>query len=1136
MRTYDDVTALAFLLLLGDEKPMAGLLVANSYQKPSNGLLQKARIDGLPEMRSVERAMAGERVLPGWGVLLESGTLGVVVPHHPRFVEDCAVDLPGGWAEAAGARGAVLLAVVHPGAWDTVVADFESAAQDGYVLGGLVGFDRVVHEPVEGPPTLRIFHSPMDHLLSLAQFVNDGVMTLDEAMRRVRDVQELSETTPEPAWPSDGAQLDLLLRAGPTLPGTEVRGAYAYARMLTEITEAQGGTYWERAADLTVEHAVRALGVTGDMRLFRDADAVSRRRIAMYRRDGETAKLGWALVNAARLHLAMQVPLDRAGDAYAEAEPGMMSCRKARRTWRRLEHFTEAAGEELDALEHKVAAIPLLEEAASLADDATRARLLVCEARMGARPRPGDAFAAAMVKDGPEPACRLALLRLVTPSTAAKAARIVFAEPPDVYAGSEGTGRARDVVSQGLQIARDARDRALLSRVLAWADQLGEDDDTAYLRQVWEARLHLGEGVSCSAGERKLAKLADRFRDERRRPPEADVLHLAAHIREAGLADLGQQLLIDHGSIWRRSASGVLAAADLHALAATCESPSEQWPHPQTHHAYAAARYSEVGLFDLAGAHLALFRRWLREADDQALRHAVAALMQAAPSLYGSRDRELAATIRNVAHALTWQVTRHIEHMPLTYLLYAMHCAKGAEFARWYGARDPLESLPRAIAPLLSRCRQAEAEVDPRELASPPASTDLLTPLEDDPPESGATEAEIVRNQRRFTDRLIDMGLLHEGRNGKPLDVMGHIIPLLQQRNLLDDRTVLLAWFVPEPELIPGDVVLVAFTRDHNAVRVVVPDGSADEQASAHRPLTDDVRRIRAEIVADPLFDDLTPDARRELADNVLLTGSASVLEACRRQGKDRLILWPHGSLHFFPFHLCSVGGRTIADDWTVTSIPSLSALVPQTARVRPRRTAVIASALGGTPFGLTAEDLLEEHACEVAATAGVPAIVGPEATRHRLLRELADADVIHIAAHGTSDPAAPWFHCLYLSPDQDDDGRVFAHDLLSVDLRGVRLVTLAACDSALGRFDLGDNLRGIPGALLASGAEAIVGCLWPVRPEPATAFFADLHRRLGSASVVDAFRGAQLATRAAYPQYRDWGAFSLIQARITTS
>jgi CHAT domain-containing protein len=282
--------------------------------------------------------------------------------------------------------------------------------------------------------------------------------------------------------------------------------------------------------------------------------------------------------------------------------------------------------------------------------------------------------------------------------------------------------------------------------------------------------------------------------------------------------------------------------------------------------------------------------------------------------------------------------------------------------------------------------------------------------------------------------------------------------------------------------------------------------------------------------MADPLFRTVTPEGERLLArpDNLL---PSPWLDEWKQQGRTRLYLWPHGPLHYLPLHLYTHEGRPLAEAFTFTTIPSPSVLAPALATAaRPPHTTVLASATGGEQFGLAREDPLEEHAREVAEHLGAAAIVGSEATRERLLRELAVADVIHIAAHGSQDLAAPWSHCLYLSETEDDDGRVFAYDILSTDLRGVRLVTLASCESGLGRFDVNDNLRGLPAALLLAGAQAIVACLWPVDPDPATLFFATLHRHIaGGAAIEPAFRQSQQYTRECFPQYRHWGSFVVI-------
>lgn len=104
------------------------------------------------------------------------------------------------------------------------------------------------------------------------------------------------------------------------------------------------------------------------------------------------------------------------------------------------------------------------------------------------------------------------------------------------------------------------------------------------------------------------------------------------------------------------------------------------------------------------------------------------------------------------------------------------------------------------------------------------------------------------------------------------------------------------------------------------------------------------------------------------------------------------------------------------------------------------------------------------------------------------------------------------------------------AHELLGMDLRGLELVTLSACETALGRFDVADNLRGLTATLLRAGARAIVGTLWPVETGTSTDFFTAVYTELGRGTTIGrAYSVAQQTTRRVHPQYRDWGAFVLL-------
>ena len=121
--------------------------------------------------------------------------------------------------------------------------------------------------------------------------------------------------------------------------------------------------------------------------------------------------------------------------------------------------------------------------------------------------------------------------------------------------------------------------------------------------------------------------------------------------------------------------------------------------------------------------------------------------------------------------------------------------------------------------------------------------------------------------------------------------------------------------------------------------------------------------------------------------------------------------------------------------------------------------------------------------------------------------------------------PAA--FHRLHLAAGGGGDGHLHAHELLGLDARGLELVTLSACHTALGRFDPGDNLRGLSANLFLAGAESIVGTLWELESTAASTFYRAMYRAIaGDATRFAAFRTALTETRAAHPAWRDWGTF----------
>ncbi len=287
--------------------------------------------------------------------------------------------------------------------------------------------------------------------------------------------------------------------------------------------------------------------------------------------------------------------------------------------------------------------------------------------------------------------------------------------------------------------------------------------------------------------------------------------------------------------------------------------------------------------------------------------------------------------------------------------------------------------------------------------------------------------------------------------------------------------------------------------------------------------------------------------------------------------GKRHLCIIPHGGLHFYPFHLLPVNDKVLADDWIVTYQSNLRLLdpnrtLPEGVDVRTNMmqvgnvsiqfgedeapaVAAFANAYKTSRNGIAAMgvSVFEDHtdaalpplpgaareAADVAAIFDTPPLLDSEVTKEAFMNTMRNSAMVHIATHGRHNLVAPVFQCIYVQPDAASDGIIYAYEFLEMDLRGLDLVTLSACDTALGRIDDADNMRGLPAALLTAGVATIIGTLWEARDEVCATFFKTFYEQLkGGLKKYEAFYRAQQHTRSLFGEYKDWGAFYLVGER----
>jgi CHAT domain-containing protein len=163
-----------------------------------------------------------------------------------------------------------------------------------------------------------------------------------------------------------------------------------------------------------------------------------------------------------------------------------------------------------------------------------------------------------------------------------------------------------------------------------------------------------------------------------------------------------------------------------------------------------------------------------------------------------------------------------------------------------------------------------------------------------------------------------------------------------------------------------------------------------------------------------------------------------------------------------------------------------------------------------------------------------VDTLLDSEATRDRLLGVLERYDVLHVAAHALFNPRHPEHSYILFAPSARDDGVLFGSDVMARNLRRIRLVVLAACDT-IGPLDSRTSgISGLARPFLDGGAAAVLGTLWKIDDVAAERMMPEFHRRfLETRNAPLALRDTQLALlRSPDPSLRNpgaWAGFQLI-------
>jgi CHAT domain-containing protein len=232
--------------------------------------------------------------------------------------------------------------------------------------------------------------------------------------------------------------------------------------------------------------------------------------------------------------------------------------------------------------------------------------------------------------------------------------------------------------------------------------------------------------------------------------------------------------------------------------------------------------------------------------------------------------------------------------------------------------------------------------------------------------------------------------------------------------------------------------------------------------------------------------------------------------------GKARLIIVPHGALHYLPFHaLPSPGGRTLLHDVAVSYLPSASVLrhLPKAQR---RARGVLAVVNPEVP-GLPSLPGAEVEVRGISSLLPARLLARAQATKPRVTNEVGRHPIVHFASHAELDARRPMASSLRLTPTGDDDGRLTVDEIYNLELQA-DLVVLSACATGVTSaltgeaVSPGDEVVGFSRGLLYAGARSLVATLWPVDDDATAAIVIEFYREVQrGVPKAEALRRAQL-------------------------
>lgn len=241
------------------------------------------------------------------------------------------------------------------------------------------------------------------------------------------------------------------------------------------------------------------------------------------------------------------------------------------------------------------------------------------------------------------------------------------------------------------------------------------------------------------------------------------------------------------------------------------------------------------------------------------------------------------------------------------------------------------------------------------------------------------------------------------------------------------------------------------------------------------------------------------------------------------------LTIVPHGALHYLPFNVLMSGEKHLIDIYNIRVLPSAS--VMKFLKIRRKGHTGELIAFGNPDMRDLKYDLPFAQNEALIITKDRPnsqALLREKATETAAKTYSSRFRFVHFACHGKFNPDKPLDSGLMLSKDSNNDGILTVGELYDMQLNA-DLVTLSACETALGKISNGDDVVGFTRGFLYAGTNSIVSSLWQVDDKATSILMQQFYKFLETDNKRSALRKAQLKVKETYnahPYY--WAAFQI--------